>query len=121
MKIKNLFIGILLILTIILIYEIIFPKKSYVEEKLDETLTPEIEEKFNNNINTLKIAADEYFKDNNERIVTLKELKEKNIITELKDSRNEECDDNSYVVKKDITTVYLKCSDREKKINIEND
>ena len=117
---KKILITILLILTIILMYTIIFPKKSYVETLLEKELAPEIEENFNKNINTLKIASNEYFKENEKEKVTLQELIDKNIITELKDTANSTCDNNSYVEKKDnITTIYLKCKDKEDTIKIE--
>lgn len=118
---KKILITLLLILTIILIYTIIFPKKSYVETLLDKELNPEIEENFNKNINTLKIASNEYFKENESKTVTLQELINENIITELKDSNNKTCDNNSYVEKKDNkTTIYLKCNDKEEKVIIED-
>ena len=118
---KKILTTLLLILMIILIYTIIFPKKSYVETLLDKELTPQIEETFNKNINTMKIAANEYFKESESKTVTLQELIEKKVITELKDSNNETCDNKSYVEKTNAkTTIYLKCNDKEETINIEN-
>ena len=61
---KKILVTLLIILTIILMYTIIFPKKSYVETLLEKELAPEIEETFNKNVNTLKIASNEYFKEN---------------------------------------------------------
>lgn len=117
---KKILVTLLIILTIILMYTIIFPKKSYVETILDEELNPEIEENFNKNINTLKLASNEYFKENENKKVTLQELIDKNIITELKDTTNSTCDNKSYVEKKEnITTIYLKCNDKEDIVEIE--
>ena len=51
---KKILVTLLIILTIILMYTIIFPKKSYVETILDEELNPEIEENFNKNIKIIQ-------------------------------------------------------------------
>ena len=115
MKNKTLFI-ILTILTIIFIYLLLFPKKSYVEIKLSEEINPIIEETFNENIESFKIAANSYFEKTESTEVTLQELIEKNLIVNLKDSTNKECFTESKVIKDN--KIILKCPDKEAEISL---
>ena len=117
--IRTILFNVLLILTLIIIFLLFFPKKSYVEKKLNEQLDPVEEEVFNSNINTMRVASIKYFEENDSDKVTLKELKEKNLITDLKDNNDNTCDDSSYSEQDDKKiTIYLKCSGNEKKIEI---
>ena len=111
--IRTILFNILLILTLLVIYLLFFPKKSYVKEKLENS-NPEAEETFNSNINSMKIASINFFENNESDVVTLQELIDKNLLTELKDSNNQSCDTNSYAEKKENKlSIYLKCSDKE--------
>jgi len=118
---KIILFNILIILTIILIYLLFFPKKSYTEKLLEKN--PEAEEVFNSNINSMKIAAINYFENNETEKVTLDELIKKELLFDLKDSNNNSCKKESYAEKhNDKITIDLKCEDKEDKIefNIEN-
>lgn len=109
----------LVILTIIFIFLLIFPKKSYVESKLHQEVS--YDETFNNNFNSMKIAAINYFEKNESSKVTLKELKEKDLTTELKDSDGENCDDESYAEKTDSTiTINLICKNVTKTTELDS-
>ncbi len=112
---RTILFNVLVILTIIFIYFMFFPKKSYVEEKLNLTLNPIIEETFNQNINSMAIASTKYFEENEKTKVTLSELIKNNLLVELKDSNNEICDVNeSYSEKSNSKlSIYLKCNDKE--------
>lgn len=108
----------LIILTILAIYLLFFPKKSYVKEKL-EAEDPRVTETFESNINSMKVASINYFKDNDKDKVTLEELINKNLLTELKDSKNNACSKDSYVEKKDSSLIIsLDCDDKKDKKEI---
>ena len=118
---KKVLFNALVFLTIVFIYMIFFPKKSYVQTKLDKELNPLIEETFSQNINSLKIAGETYFEKNGNKKITLKELKEKNLIVELKDSTGNTCSDSSYVEKTgDKITVKLECKEKTDEITVYN-
>ena len=118
--IKKILFNSLVILTIILIYLLFFPKKSYIESKLNNELNPIIEETFNQNIKSMEIAANNYFSENNEEKITLKQLIDKNLLVDLKDSNGNICDsNNSYIENKDNKlNIYLKCNEKEETIEI---
>lgn len=117
--IRSILFNILLVLTLLVIYLLFFPKKSYVKEKLEET-DPKVEETFNANINTIKIASFNYFKNNDKNKVTLQELIDNNLLTEIKDSNNELCDAESYAEKKETSlSINLKCNDKKDTRKIE--
>ncbi len=123
MKKKILF-NILIILTIVFIYLLFFPKKSYVENVLKDKETPSIEETFNTNINIMKTAALNYFEKEEKEKVTVQELIDKELLVELKDSDNNPCDNNSYVEKEEKKLkINLKCNDKEDTVeqNIEEE
>jgi hypothetical protein len=112
--IRTVLFNILLVLTLLIIYLMFFPKKSYVKEKLDNEPSHEVEEVFNSNINSMKIASLNYFENNDTSNVTLQELIDKNLLTELKDSTNTSCSNDSYVEKRENKLIIaLKCSDKE--------
>ena len=111
--IRTILFNALLILTLLVIYLLFFPKKSYVKEKLDNN-NPEVEEIFNSNINNMKIASINFFENNESNKVTLQELIDKNLLVELKDSKGSSCDTNSYVEKEDNKLIInLKCLDKQ--------
>ena len=119
MKKTTILFNILVILTIIVIFLIFFPKKSYIESKIEET--PTVEEVFNTNIEQIKTAGRKYFEDK-EGKVTLEELEKENLIAEIKDSNNEACNKDSYIKKEeDKTTIKLICNDKEEKIELTNE
>jgi len=104
--------NILLILTLVVIYLLFFPKKSYIKAKYEE-FNPKAEETFNSNINSMKVASTKYFIDKKESKVTLKKLIDNNLITELKDSNEDTCDTKSYVEKKDDgLLINRECKDK---------
>lgn len=112
--IRTILFNILLVLTLLIIYLIFFPKKSYVKEKLDNGETKEVEEVFNSNINSMKIASLNYFENNDTNKVTLQELIDNNLLTELKDSTSTPCSNDSNVEKKDNKLIIaLSCKDKE--------
>ena len=118
---KKVLFNALVFLTIIFIYMIFFPKKSYIQKKIDIELNPLIEETFNQNINSLKIAGETYFEKNNNSKITLKELKDKNLLAELKDSQGNICSDSSYVEKTSSKmTVKLECKEKTDEVVIYN-
>lgn len=120
---KTVLFNLLLICTIIFIFVLFFPKKSYIQRKIDNNLGQDIEVTFKENINALKIASINYLKESDKDSVTLQELIDKNLLTELKDSKGNLCSNESYSKKEDNKiTVNLKCSDKEDKIEepIEN-
>ena len=120
MKKNIIYINIFLILLIILIYEIFFPKKSYIQKKLEQP-TIITEEIFKSNIEQMKTASNEYFKEK-EGKATLEELEKQNLITELKDSNDELCDKNSYIKKEgNHITIELKCPDKEQKLELSDE
>lgn len=111
--IRSILFNILLVLTLLVIYLLFFPKKSYVKEKYEEQ-DPKIEEAFNSNIDTIKIASFNYFKNNDKNKVTLQELMDNNLITEIKDSNDELCDQESYTEKnEDSLLINLRCNDKK--------
>lgn len=121
--IRTILFNILLVLTLLIIYLMFFPKKSYVKEKLDNGETKEAEEVFNSNINSMKIASLNYFENNDTNKVTLQELIDNNLITELKDSTSTPCSNDSSAEKKDNKLIIsLSCSDFKdtKEIVLEN-
>lgn len=114
--IRNILFNVLVILTIILIYFLFFPKKSYVESKLDNELNPIIEETFNQNTKSMEIASTNYFNEFKEETkVTLKQLIEKNLLVDLKDSKGNVCNsDESYIEnKEDRLYIYLNCEEKK--------
>lgn len=118
--IKKILFNSLVILTIVLIYLLFFPKKSYIESKLNNELNPIIEETFKQNIKSMEIAANNYFSENKEGKITLKQLIDKNLLVDLKDSNGNICDsNNSYIEKKDNKlNIFLKCDEKEENIEI---
>lgn len=117
--IRTILFNILIILTILLIYFLFFPKKSYVKTILDNNKSSRIEETFNTNINNMKIASQNYFENNESNKVTLQELIDNNLLTNLKDSEENICDTNSYSeISDDKLTIYLKCQDKEQTVEI---
>ena len=114
--------NILVILTILVIYIILFPKKSYVEKELTKNTKPLEEEVLDKNINDMRIAAEEYFKTNEATGVTLKELQDANLLVDVKSAEGISCDASESYVKKidDELSIYIKCNDIEKKIDYSN-
>lgn len=111
--IRTILFNILVILTILFIYLFFFPKKSYVNKVLDKELNPNVEETFKQNINNMKIAANLYFENSDSNKVTVKELINKNMIAELKDSQGQACSQESYIEKQNNSTkIYLECNDK---------
>lgn len=114
---KTILFNLLLIFTLIFIFVLFFPKKSYIQRKIDNNLDQDIEMTFKENINALKIASINYLKENDKEKVTLQELIDKNLLVELKDSKGNTCSNESYSKKEDNKIIVnLKCSDKEDKI-----
>lgn len=117
--VRTILFNLLVILTILFIYFFFFPKKSYTKEQLDIEVSPIIDDMFNQNINNMKIASKIYFEENEETKVTIEELKNKNLLAELKDSNNEACNKDSYIQKEKRKTIYhLECNDKKDEIII---
>lgn len=111
--IRSILFNILVILTIILIYFLFFPKKSYIEKKLDNKF--DMNEIEIQNIKNMEIAGLSFFNENkNTTKITLSELIDKKLILELKDKDNNVCSKDSYIEKKDgKLIIYLKCNEKE--------
>ena len=111
-KIRTITFNILVILTLLFVYFFFFPKKSYVKDKVDN-LDPLVNDKFKENINTMKIASDEYFSINENKTVTLQELIDQDLVIDLNDSKGEACSTTSYVEKTDeMIKIHLECKDK---------
>ncbi|MBQ9011753.1 MAG: hypothetical protein IJ093_03800 [Bacilli bacterium] len=123
---KNIILKLLLIVIIILVVVGLFPTKKYVENLLDQTNGTTSSIVFNSNLQTMKDAALSYY--NGKRLpdksdtLTLKQMLDKNLLTEVKDSNNKTCDTNkSYVTvtknEDDYTlNISLTCNKKTKKI-----
>lgn len=117
--VRTILFNILVILTLVFIYLLFFPKKSYVKEKLDNELNPLIDETFNTNINSLKIAGETYFEENENTKITVQELIDESLIAELKDSNGNTCSNSSFVEKTDSKmTIHLDCEDKSDEVII---
>ena len=97
--IRTILFNILVIITILFIYLFFFPKKSYIGQKINNKPTNDTDTTFKENIRNLKIASDVYFEENKENKVTIKKLKEENLIAEIIDSNGISCDEESYIDK----------------------
>ena len=126
--IKTILFNILVVLTLIFIFLLLFPKKSYVESKINEETKEQTDtvqnnmvydETFKNNFTSMKIASINYFEKNESKKVTLKELKDNEYLLELKDSEGVSCSNDSYAEKNEETmTVNLVCNNTNKEAQI---
>ena len=107
--------NVLVILTIVFIYILFFPKHSYVKERLDNELNPLIDEVYNQNMTSLTIAGESYFENHEDGKVTVSDLYGENLLVDLRDSNGDSCDSvASYVVKNDSSmTMVLECPDKK--------
>ena len=111
--IRTILFNALLVLTLLAIYLLFFPKKSYIKDKLN-IKDPKVEETFNSNIDSMKVASINYFKTEKSNKVTLQELIDRNLINEIKDSTDSSCDSNSNIKREDNKLIInLKCTDKE--------
>ena len=111
--IRKILFNILVIITILFIYYLFFPKKSYVDDKLKKLTSPNDTTILNKNMTNMEIASKKYFEENEETKVTLQELIEKNIL--VNDDSNPSCSkDESYAeLKENKIYIYLKCNNQE--------
>lgn len=111
--ITTIFFNVLVLLTIVFIYMLLFPKRSYIKEKLENSLDTLIEKTFEQNIVNMKIASETYFENNNQNKITLQELIDNNLSAELIDGSGHACSNASYVEKtEEKMTIYLECEDK---------
>lgn len=109
----------LVILTIVFIYLLLFPKQSYISKKLTADSNLLEQETFEENINNLKIAAETYFENNDKNKVTLKELIEKNLSAPLLDKLGNSCNTESYAEKQEEKMIiHLDCNEKSDTIEI---
>lgn len=121
-KIRTIIFNVLVVLTLLFIYMLFFPKKSYLSKKLNKELNSTVEKTFNQNVNAIKIAGEEHFKNNDNSKVTVKELIDENLLAELKDSNGNVCNNESYIEKQeDKTIIYLECDDKKEKITLKDE
>ena len=121
--IGRLIVRIFLIIVLIFVIVGVFPTKSFVKNLINNKLGVSANQVFNNNINTLKSAALSYY--SGERLpektdrMTLKSMKEKELITDVTDSNGKRCDVNkSYVKAIKVNDEYkleikLVCRDKQ--------
>ena len=113
--IRMILFNILIVITIVIIFLLFFPKKSYIETKL----TNDQDEVLVSNIKNIKIAAENYFENNEQKNTTLKELIDNNLINEVKDKDNNTCDVNSKIENLDEKIkISLKCNNELKEITV---
>ena len=127
---KSIIVKFLLIVVIIFLIIWLFPTKKYVKNLIDQKLGTTVNQTFNNNIETMKNAALNYYngdrlpnKNGETRTLTLKEMLDKNLLVSFTDSNGKKCNlEKSYVkvTKKDedySLKVNLVCTDKKAYIN----
>ena len=115
--IKLVLFNLLVILTMTFIFLLFFPKKSYIESKINDDSNNSIME---NNIKNMKLAALNYFEKNNVKKVSLKELLDKELINELKDNKGISCSNESYAEKEnEKIKINLTCDNVNKEEEID--
>ena len=120
--IRKVLFNVLVILTILFIYYMFFPKKSYVDDKLKKLTSPNDMALFNTNMTNMEIASKIFFEENGEVRVTFGELIDRKFLVD--DSSNASCSrDESYAFRDgNLIGIYLKCNGQEetKEIVLEN-
>ncbi len=126
-SVKKVILAILIIVLVFFVLMWLFPTKSYLNSNGEETSVTKV---FSENINLMKEAAISYYTD--ERLpqnvgdkekMTLADMLNKHLVTELVDSNNEMCDNKtSYVeVTKEeneyLMKINLSCKDKTDYIN----
>lgn len=116
--IRTILFNILVVTSLLFIYFMFFPKKSYVDNKLNNVVKKDTEEIFNQNMKNMEIAATRYFEENEKDEVTLEELINNNLLVDLKDGDGNSCDTTKTYAKKEEnkTSIYLSCTDKADKI-----
>ena len=127
---KNILLKLLFIVVIIFLIVWLFPTKNYVKNLIDQKLNTSKEIVFNNNINNMKDAAKSYFtsdrlpsKEGESKTITLKEMIEKKLLVDFKDSNGKKCDyESSYATATKNKSNYnlkvnLACKDKSDYIN----
>lgn len=121
-KIRTIIFNILVVLTLLFIYMLFFPKKSYLNKRLNKELNSTVEKTFNQNVNAIKIAGEEHFKNSSNSKVTVEELINENLLAELKDSNGNTCNNASYIEKQEgKTIIYLECDDKKEKVTLKDE
>ena len=119
--IRKILFNILVILTILFIYYMFFPKKSYVDDKLNKVTNPIVENTINDNMNNMEIASKKYLLESKDDTVTLQHLIDKKLLSK-DDYKN--CDMESYAKKENNKiNIYLKCNGKDltKEIKLEEE
>lgn len=98
----------------------LFPTKNYVKNIIDQKLGTHNDQTFTNNINNMKEAAISYFngdrlpsKEDASEKLTLEEMIDKKLLTDITDSNGKKCD-----YKKSYTKVTKNKSDYTLKVNL---
>ncbi len=102
---KNIVLKLLAIVIAIFIIIWLFPTKGYINSQIDKKIGTSENQVFNNNISIIKDAALGYYNgdrlpesDGDKKQMTLKEMLDKNLLTEIIDSDGKTCDTTkSYV------------------------
>ena len=119
--IRKVLFNVLVILTILFIYYMFFPKKSYVDDKLKKLTSPNDTASFNKNMTNMEVASKKYFLDKDTDKVTLGELIDNKYLVD--DSSNASCSkDESYAsLSGDSISIYLKCNghDETREVTLE--
>lgn len=123
---KNILLKIILIVIIILVVVGLFPTKKYVENLIDQKQGTNENTILNSNLQIMKNAALSYY--NGERLpeksetLSLKQMLDKNLLVDLKDSNNKTCNTKKSYVKvtkneKDYKLITsLRCGKKTNKI-----
>lgn len=121
----NIILKLLVAVIVVILIIWLFPTKGYINNQIDKKIGVSDNQIFTNNINTMKQAALGYYTGNrlpqNDKTVkmTLKEMLEKNLITEITDNEGKSCDkEKSYIEvtkeKEDYKLkVNLTCKNKE--------
>ncbi|MBP3920893.1 MAG: hypothetical protein J6D28_04935 [Bacilli bacterium] len=118
--IRKILFYLLVVLTIVFIYVIFFPRRSYVDDRFNGELNSLVNDVFYQNINSMFIAGKTYFLNSDDKnSVSLGELIESNLLVDLMDSDNKMCDnDNSYIEKKgNDLFINLSCPNKQEVVN----
>ena len=114
---KDLIMKILFIVIVLFLIIWLFPTKGYINKQIDKKIGVSENQVFTNNINTMKEAALGYYIGKNlpqkETKMSLEEMLDKNLITELIDNNGNTCD-----TKKSYVKVTKNKEDYKLKVNL---
>ena len=122
---KDILLQIILVVVFVFLLLWLFPTKGYVDNKIDNSLSPLYQEMFNEHLQAMKDAAQNYYttarlpkKVGDKVSITLGEMLDKKLVVSFVDSNNKQCSlTGSYVEitkmdKEYMMKVNLSCSDK---------